>query len=234
MDAPIACPVCNVSGLECKCEQWFCEHGRPVCKDWLYFYWNVSITKNHWYDVGGCPCGANLSDSPDFLQDVRSALEKKPPALSERRVVKKTSDGDSPGRWYMITFTQPDTILEPHDLLKRTMKVIRSRMVSPNQWCYSLELTEKGIPHTHIRLHTDRYFDYKKIGNFNSGYRYDVQQEKFQTGFYVVKEDTKPSDSWLSAYGLTGWFWSSENYSGPRPAPRTVHLPDLPNLISHV
>lgn len=139
----------------------------------------------------------------------RSELLKKTPAKSVEK-------DEAPGRWYLITFTQPDTISEPLDLLKRTYKVIKSKMVSPNQWCYSLELTEKGTPHTHIRLHTDKYFDYKKIGNFNSGYRYEVQVEKFDTSSYVVKSQSKPSPEWLATYGLTDCVWYSQNYSGPK------------------
>jgi len=138
----------------------------------------------------------------------RSELLKKTPAKSVKE--------DGPGRWYLITFTQPDTLTEPMDLLKRTQKVIKSKMVSPNQWCYSLELTEKGIPHTHIRLHTDKYFDYKKVGNFNNGYRYDITAEKFTTAHYVVKPESKPSPEWLASYGLTDCVWYSPDYSGPK------------------
>lgn len=139
----------------------------------------------------------------------------------------------TPGRWYMITFTQPDTLTDPLDLLKRTQKVIKSKMVSPNQWCYSLELTEKGTPHTHIVVHTDKYIDYKKVGNFNAGYRYDIQQEKWTFAKYVVKEESKPSEEWLARHGLTQFVWHSDNYTGlsalsGRPSSGSPELISLP------
>lgn len=132
----------------------------------------------------------------------------------------------------MITFTQPETIKDPHDLLKRTQKVIRSKQVSALQWCYSLELTEKGTPHTHILLFTEKYFDYKKVGNFNAGYRYDVKEEKFSFRKYVVKQESKPSIEWLEAHGLDRFFWKSDNCVVDLPD----SSPDLPSedLISHV
>lgn len=236
---PVDCQIHNIPGYLCPCEGWICEHGLFTPDYLLKSYWGRNRSRI-WYDVGGCPCGANLSESPDFLESLRSFQEKKSPDQSERRVSKKTPAEDNPGRWYMITFTQPDTEQSPLELLQRTMKVIKSKMVSPNQWCYSLELTAKGTPHTHIRLHTDKYFDYKKIGNFNAGYRYDVQVEKFSTANYVVKDESKPTPEWLASYGLDKFFWSSDNYSGPRlqpsgeqpsPGPVSVHLPDF---ISHV
>lgn len=157
--------------------------------------------------------------------EARLNAQKKPPGKSEG------TDGkdESAGRWYFITFTQPDTIKEPHDLLKRTMKVIKSKMVSPVQWCYSLELTEKGIPHTHIRLFTEKYFDYKKVGAFNKGYRFDIQCEKFTTGEYVAKGAI--SAEYLRFYSLKQWFWFSDNYVGPRPE-NIFSAPDIKCPVS--
>lgn len=166
------------------------------------------------------------ASGPSWADQVRSVSQKKSPA----KVGKDTPENDdSAGRWYLITFTQPDTVKDPVDLLKRTQKVIRSKQVSAVQWCYSLELTERGIPHTHIRLFTNKYFDYRKVGSFNSGYRYDIQTEKFSSDKYVVKPESKPSESWLASYGLDTYFWCSDNYVGSRPD----SLPDQ-DLISHV
>lgn len=92
-------------------------------------------------------------------------------------------------------------------------------MVSPNQWYYSLELTEKGTPHTHIRLHTDKYFDYKKVGNFNAGYSYDIRSS---TETYIVKDESKPSNEWLARHGLTQFVWHSDNYTGSATAGDSV------------
>lgn len=157
--------------------------------------------------------------------EARLNRAKKPPAPGVEK-------DPAPGRWYLITFTQPDTLTDPMDLLKRTQKVIKSKMVSPNQWYYCLELTSKGTPHTHIRLHTDKYFDYKKVGNFNAGYRYDIQVEKFSSEGYVDKIDTKPSEEWLARHGLTQCVWYSENYTGRAECDKMKVLCGPPELIS--
>lgn len=145
---------------------------------------------------------------------------------------KKLEDKESKvGRWYFITFTQPDTITDPTDLLKRTRKVVTSKQVSAEHWIYSLELTEKGTPHTHIRLFSNKYFDYKKIGNFNNGFRYDIQPEKHRCDKYIVKDESKPTSAWLATYGLDTYWWKSENYSGA--TPDSVQLDISPdNVIS--
>lgn len=138
-----------------------------------------------------------------------------------RQIPKKNSPGksggdgsddkdESAGRWYFITFTQPSTDKDPHALLKRTQKVVKSKMVSAIHWCYSLELTESGTPHTHIRLFSNKYFDYKKVANFNDGYRADVQKEKWTSGKYTLKKDI--NDEYLSEHKLTQWYWNSPEY----------------------
>jgi len=185
-----------------------------------------------------CPCrppnmtqSRLMEETIQLARDARVERERFYEARSNRRQITPApgvEKDSAPGRWYLITFTQPDTLTDPKDLLKRTLKVIKSKMVSPNQWCYSLELTEKGTPHTHIRLHTDKYFDYKKVGNFNAGYRYDVQVEKFSTADYVVKEDSKPSEEWLARHGLTQFVWYSDNYSGPKFIFSTLDITQCP------
>lgn len=107
------------------------------------------------------------------------------------------------------------------------MKVVKSKMVQPTMWCYSLELTQSGTPHTHLRFFTSKYPEFKKLGAFNNGYRFDIQQEKFSVANYIVKPESKPTPEWLATHGLSQYVWASENYSGPSWTP----LP--PELISH-
>lgn len=212
-----------------------CRHGKKelaYVEDWERLFEASGIPASY-FPWPACMCEPPGSWVRSRVEDlrfvVRSTEPEKVPAKSGKDI---TENDDSAGRWYLITFTQPDTIKDPHDLLKRTQKVIRSKQVSAIQWCYSLELTEKGTPHTHIRLFTNKYFDYKKVGNFNSGYRYDIQVEKFSCAMYVVKDQSKPSMEWLLENDLDKYFWASENYVGPR----LDILPDLPSedLISHV
>lgn len=140
--------------------------------------------------------------------EVRQIQKKKSPGKIE-------GDGsddkdDSAGRWYFITFTTCPSNNDPHELLKRTKKVVNSKMVSPLRWCYSLELTESGLPHTHIRLFSKKYFDYKKVANFNDGLRAEVSKEKWNSSKYTLKKDI--TEEYLSAHKLSGWFWNSPDY----------------------
>lgn len=140
--------------------------------------------------------------------EARKKSEKKPPGKSEG--VGSDDSDESAGRWYFITFTQPNTDKDPHALLKRTQKVVKSKMVSAIHWCYSLELTESGTPHTHIRLFSKKYFDYKKVANFNDGYRAEVAKEKWTSGKYTLKKDI--DEEYLAAHNLTQWYWNSPEY----------------------
>jgi hypothetical protein len=179
-------------------------------------------------DTGKCLCGAvwtkqayqqALSDAPTSSWEAqheyflaRTGTKINLPAKS----VKATSE-DVSARWYLITLTQPDTIKEPKFIIKNTLKIIKSKMVSPISWCYCLELTEKGIPHSHIILYTEKYFDYGKIKKFNSSYEglpwiTDIQQEKWNVKAYPQKKRTKPSAEWLATYGLETCVWYSENF----------------------
>lgn len=186
----------------------------------VYFPWpSCMCLPPSQYDYRRIEDLREVSSGPNFEEQVRLYSQKKSPAKSGKNI---SENDDSAGRWYLITFTQPDTIKDPHDLLKRTQKVVRSKQVSPIQWCYSLELTESGTPHTHIRLFSNKYFDYKKVAAFNNGYRWDIKQERWDTEKYVVKEASKPSREWLLDNNLDTFFWCSENYDAARP-----------NLISH-
>lgn len=151
---------------------------------------------------------ADLSSRRD--EEVRLAAKKKSPAKSE---------GDKSGRWYAITFTRPESDKSPEGLIKSVTRLLRSKQVSAEQWCYSLELTVKQTPHAHVYLFSNKYFDYKKAGAFNDGHRYDIQVAKFGESYanYLNKPESKPTGSWLALHGLEGWFFCSENYSGPRP-----------------
>lgn len=150
-------------------------------------------------------------------EKVRSAPKKKVPDQSE-----------GAGRWYAATFTRPDTERSPAGVLKSTQRLLKSKQISALQWCYSLELTQAGTPHSHIYFFSNKYFDYKKAGAFNDGFRYDIQPARFGESYanYLAKEESKPSKEWLSSYGLEGWFWFSDNYSGPKPENK-ISSPDI-------
>jgi len=132
-----------------------------------------------------------------------------------------TTKSEAASRWYFITYTQPETDKTPKRILKSAQRCVKSKAIAATQWAYSLELTEKGTPHVHIRLNTSKYPDYKKgIGAFNDGYRFEVQMERDDRGganSYIVKDDTKPTPEWLEKHGLSTWFWCSEHYAGKRP-----------------
>lgn len=203
------CERCNLARHKCDCDYIYCVHDTRV--HWTDANYHTLLNPQRLPGLRKCVCGKPL----------RSAPEKKSPDLGEE---------DRPGRWYFITFTQPDTDKSVEGLIKSTRKVLKSKMVSPHQWCYSLELTEKGTPHSHIRLFTDKYPEYKKIGAFNRGHRYEVQHEKMSCGNYIIKEESKPTPELLATWGLDSWFFCSENYGGPRPAPRIVELNSPPGV----
>jgi len=131
-------------------------------------------------------------------------------------------------RWYLITFTNKPTEMNPSELIKRTLKVVNSKMVSPIQWSYAIEIQPgTGAPHTHIVLESNKYFDYDKVKAFNDGRVADVEKERWNVKKYPVKDETKPSKEWLDKYGLSHWFFCSDDYAGPRPGdseslPKTI------------
>lgn len=152
--------------------------------------------------------------------EVRSDPGKKSPVKSE----------EVPSRWYFITYTEHDSVKDPTRVLKSAARCIKSKAVAATQWAYSLELTQSGTPHVHIRLNTEKYPDYKKcIGAFNDGFRYDVQMEKGTTAKYLIKEESKPSKAWLAQWGLDDWWHMSDNYSGELPVEKKVNE----DIISH-
>lgn len=173
-----------------------------------------------------CPCQAewSLSD-PVHTRSLNKLREEKQPRmfsvsgdnivlhLPERKKVTKENEG----KWFFITFTRDDQSDDPVALLKRTDKLVRSKMVSATEWCYSLELTQRGIPHTHIRLCSSKYFDYSKVKALNGGFRAEIEPERHGSAKYVVKDESKPSKEYLEKYGLSGWFFQSDNYTGVTP-----------------
>lgn len=202
----------------CETNPGWCKyHNKPISDiDWaVYCRWTnnkycVPFLRSH------CMCG------PLTEEDVESRTLDLQRQIEElTRPVPKV-ERECSGRWYLITFTQPDTNDSPIDLLKRSRKVINSKQVSPTMWAMALELTAKGTPHTHIRLFSEKYFDYKKVCNFNGGYRAEVQAEKHTSELYVVKADSKPSKEYLEKYGLDRCFWYSDNYSGKLFSPPEV------------
>lgn len=215
------CNEHNVSICECECDGMYCRHG-----DWVPDYM-VRLCKEtnrgkHRL-LQKCPCGKYKYES---LDELRSDPGKKTPAQG---------GADRPGNWYLITLTQPDTDKTVAKRILAAQKVINSKQVSPEQWCYSIELTAKGIPHVHIALFTYKYPEFRIINKFNDGHGVNIQREKFNVRNYVVKNETKPTPEMLATWGLDTWFFSSPNYSGPRPEPQ---LPDMDSpsariIISH-
>lgn len=202
-----------------------CVHGnQPLYEDdWHNFYDKYSI---HCYPIDVyCYCRPipkfllRMAEEQTRLEET-SRVEEEVRLLSKKitsgKGGSKVMDGsdDSAGRWYFVTFTNPDTDLDPHDLLLRTRKVIKSKMTSPLQWCYSLELTQKGVPHTHIVFYTTKYIEYKKIGAFNKGFIYKIEKEEHEGAArrYTTKDDTKPSVEWLNSHDLDRHTWHSDNF----------------------
>lgn len=136
-------------------------------------------------------------------------------------------------RWYFGTFTQPDTEVAPHQILSNTAKLIKSKMVEPIEWCYSLELTKQGIPHTHYAFLTHKYPEYKKIHKFNCSklkilWRSMTEPARNASHAirYVQKTETKPSDVWLVEHGITQTLWLSDKC--PLVEPDTPMSPGAP------
>lgn len=205
------CAEHNIPGWECQCEV-YCEHGISTP-----YYLLQSLYENQknkpWFNKR-CICSQH---DPSDAQYARWRGNITP-------TVTKTNEDNRSGNWYLVTLTQPDTDKSVLKRLQAAKKVLRSKQVSPEQWCYSIELTAKGTPHIHIALFTYKYPEYRIIKSFNDGHNVDIQREKFNVRNYVVKDETKPTPEMLATWGLEGWFFSSVNYSGP--------LPDSPKIIS--
>jgi len=198
-------------------------HKRDVTQDHLLYYDRLNQAYGQQILGELCICHAIWAwRDPVYRRGFDNDLSLRNKArmlkdLEDERLKKVEEKLESAGRWYFITFTCHETEKDPTRVLKSTTRLLRSKQVSPIQWCYSLELTEKGTPHTHIRLFSNKYFDYKKVGNFNDGFRYDVQKEKTNCSKYIIKSESKPTDEWLKTYGLDTYFWSNDTYTGAKP-----------------
>lgn len=198
------------------------EHDREITQDHELYYSKLVSLYGHFVLGDLCLCNAIISFRDKWHRDYYDAELKRWKRHQEIQAEldsdlkrKREDKLEAGGRWYLITFTRPDTEKDPTAVLKSTQRLLNSKQVSPVQWCYSLELTEKGTPHTHIRLFSNKYFEYKKVGNFNDGFRYDIQKEKFGSAKYVIKEESKPDQAYLDRYKLTQYVWQSENYVQP-------------------
>lgn len=168
--------------------------------------------KEH-YNIAIRQCGDihDLEQRDEWMR-VRLGMPEKLPALSV-----KDTDEDVSARWYLITLTQPDTSDDPTQILKNTRKIIKSKMVDAITWSYCLELTQSGIPHTHIAVYTKKYPEYKKVGKFNCSdlgvqWRYDIQCEKHDIKQYIQKARTKPTLEFITKYNLEQFIFYAENY----------------------
>jgi len=212
-------PLCLCSDCYAKNEALFAKEPNskyPDCDDCYMQY---------------CPLKAQLFGKYDAYLD-HFCGKHRPDPPSPKAPGKREKDDGVASRWYFITYTEHESVKDPTRVLKSALRCIKSKAVGATQWAYCLELTQTGTPHVHIRLNTEKYPDYKKcIGAFNDGFRYDVQMDKGGTAAYVVKKETKPSPAWLASKGLDNWFFSSSNYSGPRPdeMDMTVSPPLVPS-----
>jgi len=163
-----------------------------------------------------------LMKQDGFYEDhVKSRLEEfwQAEKNSRAKIEKTVTEGPEP-RWYFATFTQPDSYTKnPEQILKNTRKIIRSRMVDPITWCYSLELMKNGAPHTHCAFYTAKYPEFKKVGKFNVSdtgvpWRYDISGARYPeaVNHYVLKTETKPDAEWLKAHDQTQAVWLADNF----------------------
>ena len=174
-----------------------------------------------------CVCGSPWSheDDSQAIRDMpdHSTIYERDLWMRKRLGIKtpvksvKAAAEDVSARWYFITLTSPDTVRTPFAILINTCKILKSKMLAPISWCYCLELTEKGTPHSHIAVYTEKYPEYKKIGKFNASpegaqWRYDIQQEKWNVKNYIQKVRSKPTSEWLASYGLESAVFYSDNF----------------------
>lgn len=215
------CPEHNMNVLECECKGYYCRHGEFCSEEAIKRAKHCNKHKTISILSFMCPCGAF-----ETFEEVSDRIARSRPEIKSP----DKSGEDRPGNWYLITLTQPDIDKTIEKRIKAAKRVIKSKQVSPEQWCYSIEFTAKGTPHVHIALFTYKYPEYRIIKGFNDGYGVDIQREKFNVKNYVVKNETKPSEEWLKANALDSWFFCSTNYSGPRPQTtpsQEINSPDL-------
>lgn len=194
---------CDMNECHDECDVYFCKHGIDVFRSAMSHADVLNFKNRKCPTLHKCACGVYLHTDDELR---RTTQER------ERKSVESTA-----GNWYLITLTQPEVDKTVDARIKAANKIIKSKQVMPEQWCYSLELTEKGTPHIHIALFTYKYPEYRFINKFNDGHIVNIRREKFNVKNYVVKNDTKPTEEQLRAWNLNTWFYCSDNYSGPRP-----------------
>ena len=187
-----------------------------------------------------CECPSPWKDPRDVPGYQEALMRLRDEEWSKAMACKKSSkkgdvEDDRPGRWYFITYTRPPKYYDPKDVINSTKRLLKSKAVAPIQWAYSLELQKNGTPHTHIRLFTNKYPDYKKcIMAFNDGFvgagiKEAVQMERTNSMKYIIKAESKPDKEFLEKYKLDNFFWCSDNYEGSKPEDAV----NPENIISH-
>lgn len=215
-------------------ERCYCDRGDLVPDD----VYDIVETYGRYNNSDVCPCSAMRGKRIQFMlrnnneheamkeeyDTTRRMLEER--IAEEKRKIAK-SERETTGAWYFITLTQPSTIKIPHERIDSANKIINSKQMNPSQWAYSLELTQAGTPHIHLRMFCEKYIDYRVVEKFNKGYEVKIIRETMKggAGSYIVKQETKPNAEQLSDWGLDQWFWASENYGGP--LPDSVFLSDV-------
>lgn len=201
---------------------WCSTHKREVTQDHYRYYDDLLSQYGQRVIMDMCVCQSIHTFKDRHLRSILDEdyrnwhrIDELKLDMEREKKRKEEKELDKAGRWYFITFTRPDTEKDPSAVLNSTRRLLKSKQVSPIQWCYSLELTEKGTPHTHIRLFSNKYFDYKKVGNFNDGFRYDIQPERSSSAKYIIKEESKPPVDFLERYKLDRFVWQSDNYVQP-------------------
>jgi len=117
---------------------------------------------------------------------------------------------DTGDHWYFVTLTQPDSDKTWTRIDKSVKRILNSKQVKPLEWCYVRELTASATPHIHMRLRVPDYLDFRVIRKFNDNYRIDVQLERAGCYNYLVQDN--------KVHPTGEWFYSSQNYTGPRPS----------------
>lgn len=208
-----------------------CHHGVVLNDQHWNAYEELYSRYGRWNDVTSfCPCQA--INPPRWVisrWDDQLELERVTRLEDARFVASKKSPDHSvrDPQWYFATLTQPDNVSGCDQLFINVANIIKSKQVSPTEWCYSLELTTKGTPHIHMMFRTSKkYLDFGKIAKLNTNglrgddrqhWRAEVQKDRGYAQKYTIKDDSKPDQAWLEANGLNTWFFCSDNYSGPRP-----------------
>lgn len=214
-----------------------CRHGVPLSDEHYNAYEQLFERYGRWNDVAAlCPCLAlkppawftrSWEDQLELERVTRIEEENWKARYEERKKSPDQGVRSQISPWIFATLTQPDDVEGCDQLLNNVANMLKSKQVSPIEWCYSLELTDKGTPHVHMDFRSSlKYLDYGKIAKLNNNgvrgegrkfWRTDIQKDRGSAQSYIIKPKSKPSKEWLEDHGLDTWFFCSENYSGVRP-----------------